>query len=219
MVAASKTIAHQTGRVPTEMVRRLGFGPVRFSIHDALAMVRQGIIAEDATVELLDGQLLYRDRFDLRGDQIVEGIKHNYVVTALGELRDQINNDQRHVRTQSTLVCSETHAPIPDAVVLRDVLRAYRDRLPVAADALCVVEVADASYERDSGEKLAAYARAGIAQYVIVNLRNRTAEIYTNPNPSAGTYPPPQVITADGSLPLRVGEAEFLSVPMGRVLP
>jgi len=198
----------------------MGIGPVRFSISDALEMVRKGILPEDSTIELLDGELIYRDRFDLRGDQIVEGVKHNYVVAVLGDLRSVINTPERHLRTQSTLICADKHAPIPDGIILRGASDAYRDRLPTAADALCVVvEVADASYERDAGEKLSGYARAGIAQYIIVNLRNRTAEIYTNPDVVEGTYAAREVISESGTLAIRVAETEFYQVPLGNLLP
>ena len=61
-------------------------------------------------------------------------------------------------------------------MILRENLQAYRQRLATAADAWCVVEVADSSYERDRGEKYRAYAAAGVEQYIIINLRNRTAE-------------------------------------------
>jgi Uma2 family endonuclease len=197
----------------------MGYGPVRFTVADALSMVAQGILPEDATIELLDGSLEYRDRFDLRGSEIVEGADHNYVVTALGELRSRINDARRHLRTQSTLVCSDAHAPVPDAVVLRGALADYRGRLPTAADAYCVIEVADSSYERDAGIKLAEYAKAGVPQYVIVNLRNRTAEVSANPDASVGTYPPPTVVGSEGSLALRIGEAEWFEVRLIDVLP
>jgi Putative restriction endonuclease len=197
----------------------MGIGPVRFTIHDALQMVERGILPEDSTVELLDGELVHRDRFDLRGDEIVEGVRHNYVITALGDLQVRVNDSRRHMRTQSTLICTETHAPIPDAVVLRGTLADYRDRLPAAADAWCVVEVADSSYERDTGEKLAGYARAGVTQYVVVNLRNRTAEVYTNPDTAAGTYPAPRVVREAEVLGLRVGEGEVFDIILSEVLP
>src|SRR5688500_2545667 len=161
MVAPTNSTSSRGARTAHPVVQRMGIGPVRFSIHDALQMVQGGILPEDSTVELLDGELIHRDRFDLRGDEVVEGVRHHYVITALGELQGRINDARRHLRTQSTLVCSETHAPIPDAVVLRGALADYRDRLPAAADVWCVIEVADSSYERDTGEKLAGYARAG----------------------------------------------------------
>jgi hypothetical protein len=80
----------------------------------------------------------------------VQGVDHNCVISSLAELAARINNDARHLRTQSTLICSEIHAPIPDAAVLRGPRTNYRDHIPTAADAFCVIEVADSSYERDA---------------------------------------------------------------------
>jgi Uma2 family endonuclease len=207
------------GKHPGQSVRDLGYGPLRFKVTNALSMVEQGIIPEDSTVELLDGSLIYRDRFDLRGGEVSEGVRHNFVISALADLAPKINDARRHLRTQSTLVCSDTHAPIPDCVVVRGVRLEYRDRLPVASDAFCVVEVADSSHERDSGEKLQAYARAGVEQYVIINLRNRTAEIYIGPEVAAGAYAQPRIVLEDQILNLRVGDAEFYSVRLADLLP
>ena len=68
--------------------------------------------------------------------------------------------------------------------------------------------------------------RSGLADSALIDealialvARNRAAEVYTNPDLTAGTYPPPQVIAADGSLALRIGENEVLTVPMADVLP
>src|SRR5688572_2263358 len=113
MVATGTTSPHAPARVLGEPAHRTVYGPVRFTFADALSMVERGILPEDSTVELLDGALVYRDRFDLRGDEVVEGFKHNFVIAALAELGPRVNGDGRHVRTQSTLKCSETHAPIP----------------------------------------------------------------------------------------------------------
>lgn len=55
--------------------------------------------------------------------------------------------------------------------------------------------------------------------YVIVNLNNRTAEIYTSPTPAAGTYEAPQVVPDGQSLSLRVGESEFFTFVLGGILP
>lgn len=219
MVSAVRTPFSPGGRKTSEIVRRMGIGPVRFTVQDALEMVQQGILPEDSTVELLDGELFYRDRFDLRGDEIVEGSKHNYVVAALGDLRSRINDARRHLRTQSTLICSDTHAPIPDGVVLRGTLADYRDRLPSAADAFSVIEVADSSYDRDSGEKLTGYARAAIQQYVILNLLNRTAEVYSDPHSSDGTYAAHEILAENQSFSLRVGDDEYLAIALTELLP
>jgi len=196
-----------------------GYGPVPFTVKDTLLMVEQGILPEDSAIELLDGSLVYCDRGVRSGGELVEGLDHNYVLSSLADLAARINNESRHLRTQSTLICSETHAPIPDAVVLRGSRTKYRDHMPTAAEALSVIEVADSSYERDAGEKLAGYARAGIVQYIIINLRNRAAEVYANPDSVAGSYPPPQIIAADGTESLRIGESEMFSLTLRDVLP
>src|SRR5690606_28406901 len=110
----------------------------------------------------------------------------------------------RHVRSQQPLVCSETHVPEADFMVLRGTLSDYTD-LPRASDAWCVVEVADASYERDVSEKLVGYALAGVCQYVVVNLREREADVFTEPDSANGTYAARNVVSADQVLPLRIG--------------
>jgi hypothetical protein len=191
---------------------------VRFTREDAETLLRMRIIPEDATTELLDGMIVLKDRSARDEDPTMIGKDHRICVERLSNLRMQINGGARHVESQQPLVCSDTHVPEPDFMVLRGTLDGYVD-LPLASDAFCVLEVADSSYERDATVKLAGYAHAGIAQYIIINLRNRTAEVYTVPDTGAGMYSPPQIIAAEGMLPLRVGGAEMLSIPLRDVLP
>jgi hypothetical protein len=234
MVAPTATITDPFPPPADWIATRTAF-QVLLTIKDVEAMVKAGVVPEDATTELLHGALLYVDRadagdppldpreyvrrFDLKGGAAVEGVDHNYVLSGLAELAGAINSPLRHLRTQSTFICSETHAPIPDGVILRGPRVAYRGKHAVAADAFSVVEVADSSYEKDSGEKLFGYARAGIPQYIIINLRNRTAEVYTNPDAASGTYSTPVILIESQELQLRVGEGEYFSVPLADLLP
>jgi hypothetical protein len=181
-------------------------------------MVRVGVVPEDALTELLHGLLVYTDRSKLGEDPLSVGEDHTLCVEALSDLRTIINTSDRHVRSQQPLICGDDHEPQPDFMILRGLLKSYKEK-PTAADAFCVIEVADSSYERDAGEKLIGYARAGIVQYIIINLRNRTAEVYTNPDSAAGSYAPPQIIPADGTLQLRVSEADVFTLPLIDVLP
>ncbi len=103
-------------------------------------------------------------------------------------------------------------------MVLRGSLADYQD-LPTAADAYCVVEVADSSYERDTGEKRAGYALAAVAQYIVINLRNRTAEVYLQPDPASGTYGVSEVVAEGESLSLRVGTEEVFTSVLSDLLP
>lgn len=191
---------------------------VRFTRSEVLAMVRQGIIPEDASIELLNGLLVLKDRSASDEDPFRVAAEHVDCVERLSDLRTRINSPTRHVESQQPLVCSETHVPLPDMMVLRGTLAQYSD-LPQAADAFCVIEVADSSYERDAGEKLIGYARAGIEQYIIVNLRNRTAEVYTQPDSAHGTYAAPRVVQRGESISLRVGPNEWFEVSTSEFIP
>lgn len=191
---------------------------LRFTRGDVEVMVRAGVIPEDASTELLNGLIVFKDRSAVGQDPETVGIDHTKCVELLSDLRGRINSPARHVRSHQPLFCSETHVPEPDLMVLRGTLDDYSD-LPTSADAWCVVEVADGSYDVDAGEKLAAYARAGLGQYVIVNLRNRTAEVYAGPDAAAGTYATRRVVGEGEAVGLRMGAEEGVGVELRRVLP
>ena len=196
-------------------------GLVRFTVDQATDLVRLGILPEDSTVELLDGLLVRRECGPANGDAYVEGDDHNYTVAAIAAAGPQISAAGGcHVRTQSLVILTGAYAPYPDGMVLRGPVTAYRGRRPTAADVLCLIEVADSSYDRDSTAKWAAYAAAGVPQYVIVDLRRRVAEVYAGPDAAAGTYPPPAVVAADGTLAVRVGDGgETVDVALADLLP
>ncbi len=217
MVASPKALADRFMQPPAPFLAGRWLLP-RFTRHDAETLIKSGVIPENASTELLNGAIVVKDRAASGENPFTIGQYHRRCVEQLSALRRSIDSSVRHVESQQPLVCSETHVPEPDFLILRGALADYTD-LPTASDAYCVVEVADASYERDAGEKLAAYASAGIAQYIIINLRNRTAEIYTNPNLAAGTYPPPQIISENSELSLRAGQDELIAVPMKQILP
>jgi Uma2 family endonuclease len=217
-MVASKAVIADCFVPPPELLLSGRLRLFRITREGAEAMVRAGLVPEDASTELLHGVLFHTDRSKLGEDPLSVGEDHSVCVEALSDLRSRINNADRHVRSQQPLICGDDEEPQPDFMVLRGTLRSYTSK-PSAADAFCVVEVADSSYERDAGMKLVGYALAGVAQYIIINLRNRTAEVYTNPNPAAGTYAAPQIVTAEGSVALRVGEAEVFELSLADLLP
>jgi Uma2 family endonuclease len=48
--------------------------------------------------------------------------------------------------------------------------------------------VADSSLRKDRGVKTVIYARYGIPEYWIVNVKNSTVEVHRDPDPEAGRY-------------------------------
>lgn len=77
---------------------------------------------------------------------------------------------------------TEDSEPEPDVVVVRGERRQYRDRHPLPHEVALVVEVADATLQRDRKLKKRIYARAGVANYWIINLIESCVEVYTVPS-------------------------------------
>jgi len=73
--------------------------------------------------------------------------------------------------------------PEPDIAVVRGRIEDYLDAHP--SSPVLVVEVADSSLVRDRDRKGSLYARAGVADYWIVNLLGNVLEVYRDPERTA----------------------------------
>ena len=94
-----------------------------------------------------------------------------------------------------------------------------QDHGAVSAPDLVVEILSDSTEHRDRGIKLRSYARAGIAEYWIIDLVARRVEVYTRPDGGAAqaTYRDRRVFGAEASVPLnlrgdRVGEVPVASI-------
>jgi len=107
-------------------------------------------------------------------------------------------------RTQAPVSLDDESEPEPDVAVVAGHPRDYRHEHP--ARPVLVVEVAESSLTFDRRRKGSLYARAGIADYWIVNLVDRVLEIYREPVPdtvafygwsyrSVTRYAPPVIVT------------------------
>jgi Uma2 family endonuclease len=71
--------------------------------------------------------------------------------------------------------------PEPDGAIVRGVADDYSRSHPREPHVGLVIEVSDTSLIQDRGVKKRSYARAGIPAYWIVNIPERTLEVYTDP--------------------------------------
>jgi Uma2 family endonuclease len=88
--------------------------------------------------------------------------------------------------------------PEPDISVVRGSIEDYRHRHPGPSDVGLLAEVSLTTLDLDRGQKLSAYATAGILVYWIVNLVDNQIEVYTRPGPGAyqsrADYKPGQAV-------------------------
>lgn len=85
------------------------------------------------------------------------------------------------VRGQNPLAIDDVNEPEPDFAVVPGSARDYLAGHPVTA--MLVVEVADTSLTYDRTTKAGLYARAGVAEYWILNLCDRLLEVHREPGP------------------------------------
>jgi Uma2 family endonuclease len=151
---------------------------------------------------LVDLGMFDREPIELIGGQLIvaepKGSPHS---TAVGMAQDALQAALPAgwiIRVQDVLALDDESAPEPDIAVVQGTLPAH----PALA-----IEVAESSLRFDRHEKGSLYARAGMADYWIVNLVDRVLEVYREP-------------VADASAPWgwRYRSVETLSPP-SRVTP
>ncbi len=142
----------------------------RFSRAQYHHMVDAGILRPDDRIELLDGEII---------DMAPQKSRHATAVSLTYEALRAILPKNSHIRAQLPFNLDERSMPEPDIAVVPGHPRDYRDAHP--ARALLIVEVADNSLGYDRLRKLAAYARAGVPEYWILDPDGATLEVCRAP--------------------------------------
>jgi Uma2 family endonuclease len=133
-------------------------------------LIDVGVLHEDERVELLGGQMIVAEP---------KGTRHSTAVGLTGDALRAAFGTGWVVRLQDPVALDDESEPEPDVVVVPGQARHYLDAHPVSP--VLVVEVAESSLAFDRGFKGGLYARAGVADYWIVNLVAGVLEIYRAP--------------------------------------
>ena len=143
--------------------------------------IETGFVPEDASVELIDGFIVHKDRAKAGEDPMTIGDRHRIAVVRLAQSAQAFERLGAFLQTQQPISLPPANEPEPDGAVVRGGIDDYLDHPPGAADVSSVVEVADSSLSLDVGPKLAAYAAARIPQYVVVDLVNHRVLVHEGP--------------------------------------
>ena len=133
-------------------------------------LVKSGFFNADEPIELLGGQLIVAEP---------KWSPHSTAVALTVEALRLAFGPGWLVRVQDPIALDAESEPEPDVAVVPGSARDYLAEHP-ASPAL-LVEVAESSLAFDRGHKGSLYARAGIADYWIVNLVEAVLEVYRAP--------------------------------------
>jgi Uma2 family endonuclease len=135
-------------------------------------MAEAGILHENDRIELVEGELI---------DMAPIGGNHAGIVAQLNAWLTGAAAGRYIVFPQNSLALSEHSEPQPDLTLLKPRDDYYRSALPTPSDVLLLIEVSDTTVEFDRNTKAPLYARSGIPEVWLVNLRDQVVEVLREP--------------------------------------
>ncbi len=174
-------------------------------------LIEIGFLGPEDHIELIGGALIVAEP---------KGTAHATAVGLVTEALRAAFGSGWIVRAQDAIAPDDESEPEPDVAVVPGTHRDYRHAHPERP--ALVVEVAESSLRFDRRRKGSLYARAGIADYWIVNLIDQALEVHRDPVPARSArfgwrYASVQVLRAgDAATPLAAPHAR---IPVADLLP
>ena len=149
---------------------------------------RRGLTREDCHALQAAG-LLELEKFELIDGELIprtgKSPLHSVVLHHFLQWLRQIFGSQyvqQEISIDLSSLLNRTNEPEPDATVLRRPADFFRAVNPGPDDILLAVEVSVSTREYDLGAKAALYAQAGIAEYWVLDLRDKRIVVHREPN-------------------------------------
>jgi Uma2 family endonuclease len=139
------------------------------TVEEYYRMAEVGLLAPDARVELIEGEII---------DMVPIGSRHARAVNHLSRQFTRAAGDLALVRSQSPVRLDGSSQPEPDIALVAPRADEYGVAHPAPADVLLIVEVSDSTLHHDRDVKLPLYARHGIPEVWIVDLQGGRLHIH-----------------------------------------
>ena len=185
---------------------RYGGKPRLFNVDEYYAMAEAGILAPDERVELIDGEIIPMSPMKSAHAASVDSLDY--------ELTSQLGRRAR-VRAQIPVRLNGVTEPEPDIAIVRWRDDFYVQAHPGPEDIILIIEVSDTTLYQDRNVKLPLYARSGIPESWIANIRERHVEVYDQP--ADGEYRRSRIVRLDEILTLP--GFEDVSLLVRRIFP
>ncbi len=177
-----------------------------WSVDEYHRMIQTGILGPEERVELIEGQIVEMSP-QLPPHATATGCASEYLKELLG-IRVTI-------RLQVPVTLRPKSEPEPDIALVQPTHRRYRDHHPAPSEIFLIIEVADTTLKSDRQTKARMYAKANIADYWIIDVKNRC--LFVLRSPGQETYLQETVLAPDGYVtPLAFPD---ISVSVEELLP
>lgn len=177
----------------------------KLTVDEYYRMAEVGLLARDARVELIQGEII---------DMAPIGSRHAAVVNELARLFALAVTEQAVVSVQAPVRLDITSEPQPDIALLKPRADKYSQAHPTSADVLLLIEVSDTSLRYDLQTKVPLYAAHGIEEMWIVDLGSKRLHVFRSP--MSGEYL--EVHTKDSTDTISVAKLPSVSLDLSQLL-
>jgi Uma2 family endonuclease len=144
----------------------------RLTVDEYYRMAELGILAPDARVELIEGEII---------DMTPQGSRHAAILSRLNERIVKAVGSSAIVRCQQPIRLGNRSEPEPDFAIVRSDPSYYARAHPVASDVLLLIEVSHTSVKYDRYVKAPLYARHGIVEVWVIDIEAARVLIFRVP--------------------------------------
>ncbi|MGK7933626.1 MAG: Uma2 family endonuclease [Microcystaceae cyanobacterium] len=142
----------------------------KWTLKDYHRMIETGLL-DERSVELIKGEII---------EMSPESAFHHFLNLSSANylrslLREQVIISEAH---PITLPDSE---PEPDIAIIRPPLSNYKTRHPYPQDIYWLIEISNSTLQKDLTLKKEVYARAGILEYWVIDLKNTLLKVFQSP--------------------------------------
>ncbi len=134
-------------------------------------LVNSGVL-DGLPIELLEGDIV---------EMSPEGIEHSATNRAINDYLRDLLKGKAYI-SESHPITLDNSEPEPDIAVVRLPSSIYHQHHPYAEDIYWLIEVSNRTLTKDLEIKTITYARNGIPEYWVVDLKNKQLIVHTQPD-------------------------------------
>ncbi|MBL9176589.1 MAG: Uma2 family endonuclease [Verrucomicrobiaceae bacterium] len=148
-------------------------GRYAFTVRDFHQLVQSGHFTRQDRIELINGELTIMPPI---------GPEHSFHTRRITNVLPVELPSDVMLQMNEPITIPEHSEPQPDAAVVKAKADGYRKAHPGPKDVLLIIEVADSSVEFDVQIKSKLYAKAGIPEYWVMNIKEASLHVFTGPS-------------------------------------
>jgi Uma2 family endonuclease len=148
----------------------------RITVDEYHRMAEVGLLAPDARVELIEGEIIEMPPI---------GSRHAAAVNQLAEILHTAVGKRAIVQCQGPIQLCDLTELQPDFALLARRDDFYRTQHPATADVLLAIEVSDTTAHYDLHTKMSQYTTYGIRELWVIDVRG---QLHVFRNPTGGAY-------------------------------